>query len=96
MGQNYVHLAMWDCFLGSSCQENPTKIFEIFKNPLLGKCKMLMVLSQLTIFEIFFDVICRLIDAISMSFLCVYLCKIQKMGKMQNLGLKYKFLKKNN
>ena len=87
MGQNYVHLAMWDCFLGSSCQENPTKIFEIFKNPLLGKCKILMVLLQFTITKIILDMISWLIDAISTIFHCVYLLKIPKIGEMQNLGL---------
>ena len=60
---------------------------ENFQNPLLGKSKLFMVLLLDTILKIFFDMICWLINAISMIFHCVYLCKIQKIGKMQNLGL---------
>ena len=60
---------------------------EKFQNPLLGKSKLFMVLLLDTILKIFFDMICWLINAISMIFHCVYLCKIQKIVKMQNLGL---------
>ena len=60
---------------------------EKFQNPLLGKSKLFMVLLLDTILKIFFDMICWLINAISMIFYCVYLCKIKKIGEMQNLGL---------
>ena len=55
---------------------------EKFQNPLLGKTKLFMVPLLNPIFDIFFDMICWLINAISMIFHCVYLCKIQKIGKM--------------
>ena len=60
---------------------------EKFQNPLLGKSKLFRVLLLDTIFKIFFDMICWLTNAISMIFHCVYLCKIQKIGKTKNLGL---------
>ena len=48
------------------------KDFEKFQNPVLGKSKLFIILLLDTIFKIFFDIICWLINTISMIFHCVY------------------------
>ena len=80
---NYVRLISRVIFLLKIGEKG----FEKFQNPLLGKSKLFIILLLDTIFKSFFDMICWLINTISMIFHCVYLCKIQKIGKMQNLGL---------